>query len=254
MTPLGRPAARHTDPPGDADSAATLSMPAAHFAEPVATEAPPRIDPRMSSSVGAQSARAAFTQAGSQASPGPTDPRRGLGATQPVRSAHPASPVSPTAQAFNAARSSGMGMAVPQLSPEKPSSERSAPQVHEAPKSSMAAHSSGYYAQPSGAQGPITAGPSTPVPPSPLMPAAVRVVDDPTSIPTSGEGATQVYRPRGNDAFRLVPVEPGSRPAALTPQPIAPKRSSTWAFLLGALAFLLVGFGIVAAIMLARAR
>jgi hypothetical protein len=166
--------------------------------------------------------------------------------------------------------------------------ERDVPQPNEQnsfdePKGNLVPHPAGYYVPPAVAasisqhvrahegiaarsaaasnpalsaamSGAISAHPANVPPPPGSAPSALstgpqvgsHIIDEPSSTPgNSAEFATQVYRPRNTAELQRIRSDPRVRTSPAPKQP----SSSPWAFLVGAIAFLLVGFCVVALIM-----
>jgi serine/threonine protein kinase len=212
-----------------------------HPSAPPAETAPVRSGPVMEVSTDS-----AATLAMPSRHPGVGGSPLGVGGTQPVRMTRPLSPISPSARATTGRKPSSSR---PPLSPAAPNAlssdnlrlERDVSHPNEQnsfeePKGSpLPSHPASYYVRPPG---------SAPSAPPMGQQAGAHIIDDPSSTPgNSAEFATQIYRPR-TDPERLQ-TRNGS-PAHTSPKS---KSSSMWAFLVGALAFLLVGFCVVAVIM-----
>jgi serine/threonine protein kinase len=145
----------------------------------------------------------------------------GGGGTQPVRLIRGISPASPIALA--AGHRSPSSRPPTLNAADKPRSERSLPRLDEEPQSGR--HRAG---QASSSIAKLSGG---------------RIFEESTSPPASAsDHATQVYRPRDAQARAQAQANANAQDLGVAP---LPRRSSPWAFLLGAIAFLLVGFFIV---------
>jgi serine/threonine-protein kinase len=247
------------------DTAATVSMPNPNIANlgshgARGSESPPRVDPRMDAP--------------------PAAPMRpiGLGGTQPVivgRMPSAASQLGRQTQGSSMGPQAGLqlpprGLNVTPSVLERPADlkvirpEDSIGSYDEPPKTgNLQPHPAGYYLPPavaaSLAQVRQTSIPGTnsgppgshALPPGQGNPATSsqlslpKLIDDPTSMPASSSERTTVFRPQAQDLSRLKRTESRARP-------LAPRGSPWRAFLLGAIACGVIGFVVVAAILLSR--
>jgi serine/threonine protein kinase len=248
------------------DTAATVSMPNPNISQHGGRsgESPPRVDPRMDAP--------------------PAAPARGLGlgSTQPVivgRMPSAASQIGRQTQGSSMSSAGQGGLQLPPRSPGSPAGlerpadlkmirpEDSVGSYDEPPKTgNLPPHPAGYYLPPSVAASlaqvrqtsipgtnsgpPISSQGQGAMSPqgNPATSSQInlpKLIDDPTSMPASSSERTTVYRPQGRGDLGRLKRSAGT--------PTASARSSPWrAFLLGAVACGIVGFVVVAAILLSR--
>ena len=226
------------------DSGATLAMAAPyhgtnHGLGPAEHEAPPRMAPRIDAPVAVPTRNV------------------GLGGTQLVHPQRPPSGQYPLASTTPRPGGGPMGtIALDRQAPTPPSNLARDPGTYDEPRGgNLQPHPAGYYMPPSVAaalaqQSPrpvaMNAYPAQGQGPSVTSSqlGLPRVIDDPTSMPSSeSQDKTHVYRPL-SPAARMLATQPQAAPAKTG--------RSAWTYLLVGVALLVVGFGLMSVVMYFR--